>query len=257
MKIVVESKQVGPVSYMCPSLLVLETILTDMEILRSRKTERNPDNGKPQYYVSLSRNLTSAAMRNNDRWRFGVILDGDKLSSRYHISPISYTGVQTKYSDLRVKAMMAYDDGTYALTLVKWPTVPITKSIYESIKRAILEDMDDELKEKKKLIHTGAGKVRRNGKLLVEKFLFNVPSGGLRITQKTYPELCSKLAKSESMNETEERIWLADSRLFINISKCVTGIILPKQMTPEEEDTFERTIQPILESLHINNIVKY
>lgn len=105
--IIIENKQVGPVSYMCETGQILNAILTDMEILRSRKPEKNPATKKPQYYVSLSRDLTSAARRNNERWRFGVVLDGDKLSDRYHISPVSYAGMQTTYSDLRVKAMMA------------------------------------------------------------------------------------------------------------------------------------------------------
>lgn len=254
--IIIENKQVGTVSYMCTNLDQLSNILKDEEILGSRKPELNPDTGKKSRYVSFSRNLTSAGTRNPKRWRFGVVLDGDKISDRYSIVPFSYAGVQAKYSDLRVKWMAAYDDGTYALNLVNWATVPINRNLYNSIKNEI-ENMDPAMKEKKKLEHTFKGKKRVNGRLLIEKYLFNVPSGGLRLTARDYPSLCATIAKSESFNETEERVWLSGSNLFVSIKNCIKGIILPKNMTNEEKLDFEELVQPIMDQKNISNIIRY
>ena len=116
-KLLVEGKQVGEVSYMVADLDVLLYILDDEMLLRSRLQELNPKTQKKEYYLSLSRNLTAAAKRNGKRWRWGVILNGDKLSDRYSITPVSYSGIQMSYSDLRVKYITAYDNGTYALNL--------------------------------------------------------------------------------------------------------------------------------------------
>ena len=84
-KLLVEGKQVGEVSYMVADLDVLLYILDDEMLLRSRLQELNPKTRKKEYYLSLSRNLTAAAKRNGKRWRWGVILNGDKLSDRYSI----------------------------------------------------------------------------------------------------------------------------------------------------------------------------
>lgn len=63
----IEEKQVGPVSYMVKEPAVLYTILETNRILRSRKQEYNPDTKEDQYYVSLSRDMTAAAIRNESR----------------------------------------------------------------------------------------------------------------------------------------------------------------------------------------------
>lgn len=93
---IVASKQVGDVSYLVGDLEILYNVVKDEVILGSKKPEKNPRTGKSENYVSLSRNYTSAALRNNSRWKYGVLLDGDKLSDHYHIEPISYAGAIAK-----------------------------------------------------------------------------------------------------------------------------------------------------------------
>ena len=254
--IILENKQVGDVSYMVSELSVLYNILNTESIYSSRNTEYNPNTGKKQNYVSLSRDLTSAAFRNSKRWVYGVLLDGDKLSDNYSITPYSYSGtVLNSGGDLRVKYIAEYDDGTCVLNLVNWSTMSITKSIYDEIVSAI-EKMPNDLKIKKKLEHTMEGKNRRNGKVLKEKYLFNVKTGGLRITQKEFPSLCSKLSKSSGMNETEERIWLNNENT-ISIKRCIKGIIIPKKMSSEEDVELENILK-MLDDKNISiSIIKY
>lgn len=256
MKITItEGKQVGDVSYMVATLETLVNIVTDEKILRSRLAELNPDTKKKQYYLSLSRNLTSAGIRNPKRWKFGVILDGDKLSDNYSITPVSYAGIQMSYSDLRVKWIAAYDNGTYALNLVNWATIPISKNLYDLIVTEI-NNMPEELKQKKKLMYSGEGRNVVNGRKLKEKYLFNVKTGGLKLTYKKYPEICTTLSKNENVNETEERIWIPTDRPFIDIHNCIKGVIIPRTLTPSEQEEYLE-LEQILNSRGINNVLNY
>ena len=233
----VEEKQVGIVSYFVDKPYVLDTILTTDQILRSRKPEYNPNTKRNQHYVSLSRNLLSASSRNSTRWKYGIIIDGTKLSNRYNIEPHSYVGSTTIKSSVRVKYITHYDDDTYVLNLVNFPTLQISRRTYEKIKEEI-ENLPDDVKQLKKLQYQSAGKRRVGGRLILEKYLFNVPQGGLTITDKDYPELVSQLQKESSINETEERIWLNSPGYFINIKGCIKGVILPKDV-PDSDDEDE------------------
>lgn len=252
---ITEGKQVGDVSYMVATIETLVNIIEDKKILRSRLSELNPNTRKKQFYLSLSRNLTSAGIRNPKRWKFGVILDGDKLSDKYSITPVSYAGIQMSYSDLRVKYIVAYDNDTYALNLVNWATIPINKSLWDSI-TAEIENMPEELKNKKNLIHTGAGSKTINGRKIKEKYLFNVKTGGLKLNYKKYPEICTELSKNENVNETEERIWIPTDKLFIDVKGCIKGVIIPRTMTSEEQEKYEE-LERILDENGITNILTY
>ena len=233
----VEEKQVGIVSYFVDKSFVLEEILKTNRILRSRKQEYNPNTGNNQYYVSLSRDLTSATSRNPSRWKYGIVLDGTKLSNKYNIEPYSYVGSTTIKSSVRVKYITSYDDDTYSLNLVNFPTVQISRRTYEKLRNEI-EKLPDNIKQLKKLQYQNGGKRRINGKMIREKYLFNVPQGGLMITEKDFPDIVSALQKESSLNETEERIWLYTSEYFINIKNCILYVILPKTIkdSVDEDD---------------------
>ena len=250
-----ESKQVGTVSYMVSSIETLISIIQDHKILRSREAELNPNTGKKQFYLSLSRNLTAAVKRNPKRWKFGVALDGDKLSNKYSITPVSFAGISMTYSDLRVKYITAYDDGTYALNLVNWPTISISKNLWNSI-TAEIDNMPEDIKTKKKLVHTLEGSRVVNGRKIKEKYLFNVKTGGLKLNFRKYPEICTTLAKNDSINEMEERIWIPSNKLFIDISGCLQAVILPKDMTKENLEDYDELMQ-ILHDNKITNIITY
>ena len=236
-KLLVEGKQVGEVSYMVADLDVLLYILDEEMLLRSRLQELNPKTRKKEYYLSLSRNLTSAAKRNSKRWRWGVILNGDKLSDRYSITPVSYSGIQMSYSDLRVTYITAYDNGTYALNLVNWPTIEVNEFIWDKITKEI-NNLPEEFKEKKKLQHTYEGRNTINGRKVKEKYLFNVKTGGLKLNYKDFPEICSALDKNPNIDETEERIWIPSGAYYIDIHNCIEGVIAPKNLTEEEQKNY-------------------
>lgn len=247
---IVTSKQVGDISYMTASIDDLYNIVLDEEILSSRKLELNPKTMKKQYYVAFSRDYTSAAKRNSHRWRFGVIIDGDKLSNVYNIQPYSYLGtLLTHKGDLRVKYLVKYDDNTYYLNLVNWSTVPISESVYESIADEI-DNLPRERQELWRLSYLGEGKIRRNGKKISERYLFDTKTGGLRINMNRYPELCNALLKLPDFDETEERIWLTHNNEFVNIHSCIVGLITPRIITEEEQSAFD----DICDILDLHNI---
>lgn len=231
----VEEKQVGDVPYFVSDPLVLEKIINTEQILRSRKTEYNPKTKKQQYYVSLSRNMTSATTRNSGRWTYGIIIDGTKLSNRYTIDPYSYMGSTPIKTSVRVKYITAYENGTYILNLVNFPTVNISRTTYERIKQEI-EGLPEEVKQLKKLQYQQGGKRVVNGTRIKEKYLFNVPQGGIMLTDKTYPDIITMLSKESSLNEQEERIWLKGSEYFIDINGCVKAVILPKRMKTNPDE---------------------
>lgn len=223
------AKQVGDVSYLCQDIPTLIQIIDLEEIWASRIPELNPKTRKKQYYVSLSRNLTSATTRNLNRWYCGVILDGNKLSNKYHIEPFSYAGNQLEKSQgYRVKTLTAYEDGTYRLTCVNWPMITISESMYNNIVD-IINNMPEELKVKKGYIHSEGGKRRVFGTYIKEKHHFNSKNGGPSINIKNLsPESQSEFTKHDKINETEERIWLTNQK-SISIRGCIKGIILSKE----------------------------
>lgn len=247
MKLMIEEKQVGNVSYFVSDPLHLINIIEDEQILRSRKEEYNPKTNKKQFYVSLSRNMTATAKRNSSRWIYGVIIDGTLLSNRYNIEPVSYMGSVTIKSSVSVKYIVAYDNDTYYLNLVNFPTIEISRANYNKIKEEI-ENLPEDFKTLKKLVYQSEGKRAVRGAKIKEKYLFNVPSGGLRLTTKTYPDIISSLQKDPNINEFEERIWLKNSELFVNIKGCIEKILLPKYMKTTRSETEEDLFNCILEN---------
>lgn len=233
---ILASKQVGDVSYLVGDLEILYNIIKDEVILGSKKPEKNPRTGKPENYVSLSRNYTSAALRNNSRWKYGVLLDGNKLSDRYHIEPISYTGAVTK--NLRLKTLTKYDNGEcYAYFLNSGGATRIPPYTYNQIEQTIL-NLPDEIKEQKKLVVQNGGKRRTKGKLIEKKYTFQVPNG-FNINLRSLGSGFTDLLKHTELNETEERIWLG-GKTHISIHNCIVGLVLPKSIADQlnaSEDT--------------------
>lgn len=226
--ILMESKQVGNLSYYVSNINTLVQIIKQGEIWTSKNQEYNTKLKKKMNFVSTSRDMIAAPKRNNKRWKYGIIIDGDFLSNKYHIEPFSFAGNALQYStaSFRVKELRAYDNGTYKLSMVNWPTIQISKSVFDSIKNSI-ENMPEELKTKKKLQVTDAGKRMIGGVKLVKKYLFNVPTGGLLLTKDILKDISSEFTKGEGVNEREERIW-SDTDV-ININGCIVGVLLPKQ----------------------------
>ncbi len=222
------SKQVGNVSYMCSDIYTLIQIIESEEIWSSAKPERNPNTHEMQHYVSLSRNLTSAAIRNNKKWKYGIILDGNKLSNRYSIEPFSYAYNHITSKGYKVRSLTAYQDGTYRLACDHWPTIVITKQLHDEIE-AIIENMSEEDKVTTKYQYTTGGKRRVYNTYIKERHHFNGRHGGPRISSKNLSEQYQvQFSKNPISNESEERIWLKGSK-SVDISNCILGVIMPKK----------------------------
>ena len=247
MRILNEGKQVGDLSYMVESIPILENIIEYGNIFASSKAERNPVDGKKMHYISFSRNLVSASARNMSKWKYGVIINGDKLSDKYKITPYSFGGTQTPSTGrFRVKYMVLYDDNTAMLNLANWSrTFSISADMFKYIENLIL-NMSEEDKRKFKL-SVETGKRRQSGKLAMKRYKFNVKNGGLKLNLSSMGSKFIDLIKNTSLNETEERIWLPNSS-SIDVSGCVKGIILPKSelnIIQTEESEFMETVKNV------------
>lgn len=226
--ILIESKQVGNLSYYVSNINTLVQIIEQGEIWTSKSKEYNSRLKKKMNFVSTSRDMFAAPKRNNTRWKYGIVIDGDSLSNRYSIEPFSFAGNALQYStsSFRVKELRAYENGVYKLSMVNWPTIQISKNVFDNIRNAI-ENMPEEMKQKKKLQVIDGGKRVVGGTKLLKKYLFNVPSGGIMLTPDILKGISSEFTKSSNINEMEERIWSdTDS---ININGCILGVSIPKQ----------------------------
>ena len=232
------SKQLGNVYYMVKDPFVVANIVAQNVIRTSEKPERGYVDKKPHYYISLMRSLDKAS-RNPDKWIYGIRLDGNKLSDRYKIEPFSFAGHNFTKAKRHfvVYYISEYDDGTCYLQLTKRPVIQIPKYVYDDIKSTIIEDPLD-MKDVKHLT-VSTGKRSYRGKRIVEKYHYNVPSGGLPLNEQTVSQsTLSYLAKHTMLNETEERVWILNSDLqYINVSGCINGYI-----EPEGDDTIEQFI---------------
>lgn len=221
------AKQVGTIYYMVKDIVILESIARQEVIATSMKAEPRSKGGDKYYYVSFLRDVNRAG-RNPNRWVYGVQIDGDRLSNRYSFQPYSYAGHAIETAFYRVKQLNAYDDGTYALSLVDWrSSIPTTKDVFDTIENLIISDAQN-INDKYKL-EFYQNKRSYRGKSAVKQYTYNVPKGGLILRSGLVPDsIISYLLKHTDMNETEERIWILDDKVkYIDISGCITGYIEP------------------------------
>lgn len=255
MKLMVEDKQVGSLTYFVNSLNVLHEIIKTGKIAHSRVKEFNFNKNRMQYCVCMSRSFEDAPKRNPKRWRFGVIIDGNFLSNKYEITPVSCTGVTFQKSGLKVKCLTAYDNDTYTIQFSNWKSLSISENIFNSIKMEILA-MSESEKERCGLTIQTVGKRTVNGRKIVEKYTFTVRFEGLTLDASKYPELTSYISKFPSINEFEERIWVTNSQ-FIEIKGAIIGVVIPENLTDDEYDYFSMYVKPTLDLKHIDFVYTY
>lgn len=214
-------------------------------------TSKETHQGTAQNFLSFSRDKFGPPSKSN-RWRFGFILDGDAMSDRFKIEPISFTGTElsnTETKKFRVKELKEYQNGTYKVYLINYGTIDISKSTFETI-RDLIESMPEEDKKKYRLETKGPGKRKVNGTYLKQSYIFNVPRGGLYLDASNVDaKVVSELSRSQRLYEAEERIWLPSKtkmpdgvrdteytikRPRITIKPFLKGLILPKQLKPVE-----------------------
>lgn len=258
---ILAAKQVGDLSYFVKDLNIFYNIIKYQQIKQSNNQEYNPRTGKKEYYISLSRNMTAAALRNSDRWRYGIVIDGNKLSNRYHIEPFSFTGSSLNQgSQLRVKYLVSYDDGTCKLNLVNWPTMEISKSTFDFIRNRILS-MPEDFNNSHKLVFQQGGKRKVEGRFIDEKYMYNVKHGdsGKLLADVDLPsEITYQLTKGTATNEYEERVWM--SKEYLDISGCIIGIVVPRDEFDDfkiADDPIVQKIRESLDKIHRNYTITY
>ena len=221
------AKQYPELAYMVSSVEVLLNIIEEGKILSSEASEGG--NRKGYNFVSLSRSMTAAAMRNNKRWKYGVILDGTQLTEHYSITPHSYSG--NNLNRLIVKILSRYDNGDCTITLVNWPAFKISRRCFDAIEKMILEDAQG-LNEKKHLVHK-TGKRPFKGRTIVDQYIYDVPSGGLNLSKGVDKSIISELLNHTVANEQEERLWVKSR--YVDITGAIRGIIVPKNFELPDE----------------------
>ncbi len=240
MDTIVASKQIGDLSYFCKHFTTICNIIEKEHIFTGSSEELNPNTGKKSKYVSFSRNMTAAALRNNKRWIYGVKVDGTRLSDRYHIEPFSFTGSVIDKGGLRIKELVKYDTGECKLTLVNWSPMWVSSKVFDYFENLILQQSEDFNTSHKLFIQEG-GKRRNQGRLIDTKYTYKVrhgDSGKLISSFDSLPDYVKYVfLKGKSTNEYEERLWT--SRNYIDISGCIKGIILPKSQFRDFETSNE------------------
>lgn len=234
---IVSSKQVGPIYYMVNTVEVLVSICNYNAISTSLKAEPRSNGGGKYHYVSFMRDLTKAD-RNISRWRYGVKIDGDKLSNRYSISPYSFAGNALSKGYYKVKTLTSYDDGTYTLSLVNWPTIQISAEMFKEIQSIIESDIQG-VNDSSRL-EISEGKRAYRGRTAITRYNYDVKHGGAVLSDKTASShLLQYLIKHTGLNETEERIWIFNNAKYIDVSGCILGFIEPKGDSSVEEAILE------------------
>ena len=223
------AKQVGPVYYYVDNIYTLYNIIDSEQILPTTERYKN----KNIYYVSLSRDPLIQPMRRPKRWKYGLIIDGNKLSNRYSISPVNDGNTEMSLGTMKVKYIAKYQDKA-KLSIADRATFDITISIYNQIKELILS-MSDEDKS-----HLGFyiddRKVKSRIGFREELVGFTARHGGLKLDKNISDSLKNEMLKSDAFYEREERINLKYPSP-VNISGCIEGIYLPKGFGQTEEES--------------------
>ena len=221
MKYVKAAKQVGPISYYTDNIYALVNIISEGLIHPTTETIRK----KEIYYTSFSRDMTIQPRRKPDKWKYGIVLDGDKLSNRYSFKPINDGYTEMSLGTMKVKYVTLYDDNTARLCIAHRGTFDISSSLYNALKAEMRKLPETEL-IKLGYYELGEGKPY-GGKRRVEQAGFHAKNGGLKLSDNLPDYLQAKLLKSDAFYEREERIAL-ESPKNINISVCLLGVYLPR-----------------------------
>ena len=223
MAVIQASKQIGEVSYFVDSIYTLIRIV-DQQLIAVSASEYDTYTKQKRPYVSLSRNLTAPATRNHKRWKCGVILDGNRLSDKYEIKPVSYAGHDFySSSKFKLKSITAYDNDTYRIDCLNWAEIYVPKSVYDEIKINI-EALSDS--SKTNLEYQGHGKRSYRGKTVVERYVFTNRYGGPALNTLVSDATARKIINSPRIAEFEERLFPKNNQSVVSIANCILGIVL-------------------------------
>lgn len=250
-KVIYAAKQVGEISYCVSDPVTLAKIIKSEEIWWSNNIEYNANTYKKQYSISFGRDLLAAPKRSPKKWGFGLILNGDKLSEHNKFQTYSYAGtvMGTGVGKFAIGKLTEYNDGTYAMSIVKWRTVEITKKLYDYF-LSQLNSISD--KYQIKLKH--GSRKNNEGKMIKDQYTIGSMYGDSGTLIRDAPEwVRAEISNLAGVHETEERIWNEDFKFNksyklkkgedsiprpdtnLDISGCIIGIILPKPKDKDQE----------------------
>lgn len=267
---IVARKQIGQVYYMCESLFALRNILRSGEIKMSSKKEKPINTNKPEYFTSLTRNFKSLVAQKPNKWRDGIILDGDKLSDNYSVDPINFVGTsaenqQGPQGKLKI-SQITHWPSRCMIRFVGWTKeLKISLSAYSQIKEACLNDLSDTERQKCRL-KISQGKRNRGGEKFIERLKFDTP-GGSPPSIFTYLSDAVISELSTVANQYEERIHGPQNLAgptpqrfrsrnvdtlnlpVVHIGKCVKGIVVNSE-DAENYPEIVSELTELLESLY-------
>lgn len=224
------AKQRGRLSHFTETLYTLITILKSQRLQPGDCLEYNPNTQKKGKYIAFSRDLLAATKRSN-KWNYGIILDEDRLSENYNITPYSYEWLNNNKIFYRIKTITSYENGLCTVSFVGKNTTEISQSTYNYFRELVLKYPRNKEAKLDPPRDKDARRRKINGTYIKEKFNYNSMQGGPKISYSNLP-----LELKPFVDEYEERFWATSKQSFIKLDRSmIQGIILPRS----DKDFFE------------------
>lgn len=260
---------------------------------QQKETDTNSPLGDKNYkrrsFVSFSRQLFSHAYRAPKKWKYGIAVDQKALETK--TQQMSNTDICPDFdhpgNNMMVFGAAKLEDGTELLVtsfgsfimnlneqtrklLKQHQGISIEKTdFYNSIKNFFDAYIDENsVKKQDKLISYTEDiaeveklvvKRRQLDSAIVEGFVLRsfcrTHSLAPRFTElcNAVPGLFEYLKEHTNLNEGEFRIWVAEGQEYLDISDCITGIVLPSNYKENNYDNPENTAPDVL---YLRKLVK-
>ena len=209
-------------------------VCSDQTLRAGATEESGPAHQGKNPFVAFTRDRNLPSKSHRD-YRFGFIIDGNKLSDRYKIEPISYIGHQMtkKDSNVLISRLTRYQNGHCTVATNIYGTIDIDRKTFDELAKYI-ENLPEDIKTKKKLTHREGGtrNVRGIGAPIAEQYAVGTKHG-IVFTATSFPEVTSAgsaLASNPDVDEYEERVWLDK----VDIGKCLKGVIIDADLNEHE-----------------------
>jgi 8-oxo-dGTP pyrophosphatase MutT (NUDIX family) len=249
----------GVLRYFVPDIQTLNIILKSGQIKASKIKEADPNTlrgtkqRKRRPFVSFSHQLFSHAYRSS-RWKFGVTVNEEKLKKSTteldkhdgfkHDSRTVIVYGAAKLSDGTELLITSF--GSFAMNLSdvqrqKLGNLPKT-NFYEQVKRIFYELNAKNIEKCSEDLNIVCSAITNQLTAdVVEGFVMTGnlrPSVGVKfkLIYDRVAGLHDYLQEHTPLDEGEFRVWLPDNQEFLDISSCITGIVLPSDYV---ESSFE------------------
>jgi hypothetical protein len=273
----------GLIRYFVAHIETLANVIERGRILASTGESKSADNGsakgKRLPFVSFSHQLFSHAYRRGSTWKYGIVVDQNKLEQKVqtlHNTTIEDNFVhQNKSSRVFGAAKLAngaeilitsYGNFEMNLSDTKRKALGNLSSTgyYEKVKASF----DTRITREREKYADGHAKsisvadfyctetpefIKRYLKIdvdVVEGFLLvnRLQSTSIKFTDicKDVPGLFDYLQEHTTANEGELRVWLPKDQKYLDISGCIVGIVLPSNYKENNLDNPENTAPDVI-----------